>query len=213
MSTIEEIEKSKDGLWPYVLKRALPAGIATGSVGIAINKYLVTRFPAAAQRNASARSFMMLGSFMMGFVTTTEIYSLKYERMISLKINDMLDGKDKKEGISLDEREKVELPPTVTDKALTYLNENRFKAFLAVWLGSLGAAGYAVSRDKIMTTTQKVVQARMYAQGFTLLLIVGSAGLSMLESPAEKKDTAHKHIYEEESWKKALSHQPSDISK
>lgn len=122
-ASVAEIEKAKDGLWPYVLKRSIPAGLVTGSVGLGINRYLVTRFPAAAKRNASARTFMMCGTFIMGFITVTEIYSLKYERWVSLKINNLLDDKD--EGV--DQSKKVQLPQTVTDKALDYLNENRFK--------------------------------------------------------------------------------------
>ncbi|KAK9452102.1 uncharacterized protein V1518DRAFT_410363 [Limtongia smithiae] len=187
-------EDLKEGHWPYVLKRAVPVGIATGSVGVFANHYLKTRFPKAAVRNTSARTFMMIGTFLMGFVTTTEIYSLKYERQVFNKVNNITDENMKAS---------PELPKTITDEALEYMNENRFKVFLGAWLGSLSAAGYMVSRDKYMSATQKLVQARMYAQGFTLLLIVGSAGLAMLDG--KQKSDAPTHRFQDDTWKKIIN--------
>ncbi|KAK9370868.1 hypothetical protein V1509DRAFT_607310 [Lipomyces kononenkoae] len=182
----------KDGHWPYVLKRAVPVGCVTLSAGYAANRYLIRNYPNAAPRNVSMRTFMMIGSFLMGFITTTEVYSLKYERMVMNKINSIDESKLHKE---------IELPKTVTDEALEYVNNNRFKVFLGAWLASLAGAGYLVSRDKYMTTSQKVVQARMYAQGFTLLLIVGSAGLAMLDD----KPKGNNHAFKDETWKTLIN--------
>ncbi|KAK9322376.1 hypothetical protein V1517DRAFT_338903 [Lipomyces orientalis] len=183
---------AKDGHWPYVLKRALPVGCMTLSAGYAANRYLIKHYPKSAPRNASMRTFLMIGSFLMGFVTTAEVYSLQYERMVMNKINNIDESQIHKE---------IELPKTVTDEALEYINNNRFKVFLGAWLASLGGAGYMVSRDRYMTMSQKVVQARMYAQGFTLLLIVGSAGLAMLDD----KPKSNAHVFKDETWKTLIN--------
>jgi hypothetical protein len=42
----------------------------------------------------------------------------------------------------------------------------------------VGALGYSFS-NKYLTTQQKVVQARMYAQGITILVLMASAGVSI----------------------------------
>ncbi|KAK9358030.1 hypothetical protein V1504DRAFT_462472 [Lipomyces starkeyi] len=192
MEAINKTVVEKEGHWTYVLKRALPVGCMTFSAGYAANRYIIKHYPKSAPRNVSMRTFMMIGSFLMGFVTTTEVYSLKYERMVINKINNIDE--------SLIRRE-IELPKTVTDEALEYINNNRFKVFLSAWLASLAGAGYMVSRDRYMTTSQKVVQARMYAQGFTLLLIVGSAGLAMLDD----KPKSNAHVFKDETWKTMIN--------
>ncbi|KAK9377498.1 uncharacterized protein V1513DRAFT_422759 [Lipomyces chichibuensis] len=192
MEAVNKTVVEKEGHWPYVLKRALPVGCITLSAGYAANRYIIKHYPKSAPRNVSMRTFLMIGSFLMGFVTTTEVYSLKYERMVMNKIN------------NIDERQirrDIQLPKTVTDEALEYINNNRFKVFLSAWLASLAGAGYMVSRDRYMTTSQKVVQARMYAQGFTLLLIVGSAGLAMLDG----KPKSNAHVFKDETWKTLIN--------
>ncbi|KAK9465073.1 hypothetical protein V1512DRAFT_266927 [Lipomyces arxii] len=189
--------EGQEGHWPYVLKRSVPAGLATLSVGVGINHYIVRNHAKVAAKNVSARTFMMLGTFLFGFMTTTEVYSLKYERRIMNRINNIDDDHVAAKTVP-------QLPETVTDRAVNWLNENRFKAFLTAWIASLGAAGFAVSRDKYMTTAQKVVQARMYAQGFTLLLIVGSAGLTMLEDKGGVPKT-HNHTFKDDTWKTLIN--------
>ncbi|KAK9460510.1 uncharacterized protein V1516DRAFT_676900 [Lipomyces oligophaga] len=200
----EKFENAQEGLWPYILKRALPAGIFTGSIGYAINRAIVSRSATVAARSVSARSLLLMGSFLMGFVTTTEVYSLKYERAVLNKVNDISEDRL---GSYIGSEQK--LPETVTDRVLNYVNENRFKAFVTVWASSIGAAGWAVSRDKYMTAAQKVVLARMYAQGFTLLLIVGSAGIAMMESDSDKPKQTN-HGYADNSWKKLIEENPSE---
>ncbi|KAK9457966.1 hypothetical protein V1511DRAFT_491356 [Dipodascopsis uninucleata] len=181
--------------WPYVLKRACPAGLVTLSLGLGANRYIQRNYPKVFERSTSARSFMIVASFFAGFLTTYEIFSLKHERATMRMING-LDDYDV-------ETKEIELPKTITDRALEYISENRFKVFLGAWLSSLVGAGYVVSRDKYMTTSQKVVQARMYAQGFTLLLIVGSAGLTVFDNKDNTAST-HAHAYKDETWKKLI---------
>lgn len=49
---------------------------------------------------------------------------------------------------------------SVKDKVFAFSKEHRLSLLLGAWLGSMGVAGYMVSRDKLMTSSQKVVQAR-----------------------------------------------------
>ncbi|KAK9475711.1 hypothetical protein V1514DRAFT_300095 [Lipomyces japonicus] len=204
MSSQEKAHQFTEGHWPYVLKRSFPIGLATGSVGLGINHYITKKYPDLAKKSAGARSFMVTATFLIGFVTTLEITSLEFERRAMARMNNI--------NIDLEEKKQPELPKTVTDKILDYAHENRFKVFLGAWLGSLGLAGFAVSRDKLMTTSQKVVQARMYAQAFTLLLIVGSAGLAMLEDK-NGNGAKHSHVHLDETWRKIIEEGKDEFSK
>jgi hypothetical protein len=53
--------------------------------------------------------------------------------------------------------------------------ENRYPIVTASWVASIGTAFGIVSRDKYLTTAQKLVQARVYAQGLTLAVLLLTA--------------------------------------
>ncbi|CAO3646242.1 unnamed protein product [Cunninghamella blakesleeana] len=65
------------------------------------------------------------------------------------------------------------------DRALQYLNHNRWSFIGATWaLSMVAALGYSFS-NKYLSTQQKIVQARMYAQAATIGVLMASASLSI----------------------------------
>ncbi|CAH6721035.1 respiratory supercomplex factor 2, mitochondrial [[Candida] jaroonii] len=76
---------------------------------------------------------------------------------------------------------------STSDKFFHSLNEHKYKIIIGTWVGSLYGSWVIVNRDKIMTVTQKAVQARMYAQGITIILLLGTILLSMKEAEILKK--------------------------
>ncbi|EGV64365.1 Replication factor C, subunit RFC4 [Yamadazyma tenuis] len=76
------------------------------------------------------------------------------------------------------------------DKSIHFLNDNKYKIVLSAWAASLYGSWVLVNRDKIMTTAQKAVQARMYAQGVTVLLLIGTVLLAVKEEEINKKKPA-----------------------
>ncbi|KAI9362613.1 hypothetical protein BD770DRAFT_381403 [Pilaira anomala] len=72
------------------------------------------------------------------------------------------------------------------DRSLRYLNDNRWSFIGISWAASMvGALGYSFS-NKYLTTQQKVVQARMYAQAVTIAVLMASATVSMYVGDDEK---------------------------
>ncbi|AMD21460.1 HER181Wp [Eremothecium sinecaudum] len=71
---------------------------------------------------------------------------------------------------------------SLSDKILESSNKHKYKIIVGAWAAAMYGSWRVVDRDPIMTKTQKIVQARMYAQGLTVLLLLGSVGLSMYES-------------------------------
>jgi hypothetical protein len=57
--------------------------------------------------------------------------------------------------------------------------ENRYPIVTASWVASMGIALGLVSRNKYLTTAQKLVQARVYAQGLTLAVLIATAALEV----------------------------------
>ncbi|KAG0239494.1 hypothetical protein B0O80DRAFT_523750 [Mortierella sp. GBAus27b] len=68
------------------------------------------------------------------------------------------------------------------------VRENRNMVVGVSWLGSIGGSLLYTFSKKGLTTTQRVVTARMYAQGFTILTMLGVAALELTEGPKPKKE-------------------------
>ncbi|KAG8221520.1 hypothetical protein J3R82DRAFT_1735 [Butyriboletus roseoflavus] len=64
---------------------------------------------------------------------------------------------------------------STTDKAFDWASRHQYSIILGSWALSMAAAGAIVAKDKYMTLAQKAVQARMWAQGLTIgvLLVAG----------------------------------------
>ncbi|CAO3622869.1 unnamed protein product [Cunninghamella echinulata] len=73
------------------------------------------------------------------------------------------------------------------DKSLQFLNNNRWSFIGATWaLSMVAALGYSFS-NKYLSTQQKIVQARMYAQAATIGVLMASASLSIYLGDDNKK--------------------------
>ncbi|KAI1179108.1 mitochondrial hypoxia responsive domain-containing protein [Nemania sp. FL0916] len=84
---------------------------------------------------------------------------------------------------------------------------NRYSIVFSSWLASLGGAVAVINRNRYLTTSQKLVQARVYAQGFTLAVLIISAAFETHDARQGKSrwdtirvvdpdDPEHKHIIE-----------------
>lgn len=87
----------------------------------------------------------------------------------------------------------------ISEQIFSSLSNNKYKFIFSSWLASMYGSWVYVNRDKIMTPTQKLVQARMYAQAITILLLLSTLVLAMKEEEILKTKPAP--IPE---WKKVL---------
>ncbi|KAG0035243.1 hypothetical protein BGZ82_005353 [Podila clonocystis] len=68
------------------------------------------------------------------------------------------------------------------------VRENRNTVVGVSWLTCMaGSLGYTFSK-KGLTTTQRIVTARMYAQGFTVLVMMAVAALELTDAPKSKTE-------------------------
>ncbi|KAL4242034.1 RCF1 family protein [Abortiporus biennis] len=99
----------------------------------------------------------------------------------------------------LDRLEKVEQNKwealTTKEKIKTWAMENQYKVILGSWAASMLLAGGIVWRNKYQTPAQKVVQARMWAQGLTVGVLI-AAGIA---TQAQRKSN-QEHKTEDHSW-------------
>jgi hypothetical protein len=89
----------------------------------------------------------------------------------------------------------------LNQKLLQGAINHKYKIIVGAWAASMYGSWVYVDRDPIMTKTQKIVQARMYAQFLTVGLLLGSIGLSMYD---EKNHPEHYKKDELSDWEKIL---------
>lgn len=68
------------------------------------------------------------------------------------------------------------------------VRENRNMVVGIAWLGSIGGSLAYTFSKRGLSTTQRIVTARMYAQGFTILTMMAVAAIELTEPPHIKKE-------------------------
>ncbi|KAG6091736.1 hypothetical protein E4U31_007259 [Claviceps sp. LM219 group G6] len=100
---------------------------------------------------------------------------------------------------------------TSYERFMEWGRENRYSIVFVSWLASMAVALALVGRSP-MSTAQKLVQARMYAQGLTLAVLIASAAFEMNDAKQGRSrwetikmldpdDPEHKHIIEKKIHK------------
>lgn len=105
---------------------------------------------------------------------------------------------------------------TPYDKFMFYGRENRYKIVLASWAASMGISLGLVYKDKYLTKAQKLVQARMYAQGLTLLVLVASAAFEVTDSRKIKNGDEEEEVEAyagENLWKDIIAREEEKQAK
>ncbi|CAH2352374.1 respiratory supercomplex factor 2, mitochondrial [[Candida] railenensis] len=191
--------EEKNAHWNTVLEEGIK-GCAVGAVlSIGFAQYVKRRNPVRfAQLSTSVKSAMYaMPTIGMGAFFADE-GSVRFDRE-----QYQSDYLKKLEEEKLAKWEKLSL----ADKCFTKVNDNKYKIILSAWAASLYGSWKYVNRDPIMTATQKAVQARMYAQAFTVILLLGTILLSMHEAELKKAEPApvpewKRYLDEQEQLKK-----------
>jgi hypothetical protein len=99
---------------------------------------------------------------------------------------------------------------TQWERAKEFGREYRYPIVTASWVASMGASLAMVSRNKYLSTPQKLVQARVYAQGLTLLVLIATAAFEVSDAREAKahpeKVVHHEHYRGEDQWKGSFYH-------
>jgi hypothetical protein len=90
---------------------------------------------------------------------------------------------------------------SLTQKSIDWVLRYRWHLFVAGWATSMGVAWMILRRNKTQTFAQKIVQARVYAQGIALAGLLGAAGLSHMQDP----DHGARRYTADHSWQRSVS--------
>lgn len=91
---------------------------------------------------------------------------------------------------------------STTEKIKDWSSRNQYTIIGGSWVASLGIAFGLVARNKYQTFSQKIVQARMYAQFLTVGVLLASAVVAGVNSQGKKPEM----VNNDHSWKDILEH-------
>ena len=105
------------------------------------------------------------------------------------------------------ERQELEAGKSTKDRVTDWARENRYGIVGGSWVASMAIALGIVGRSPYLTTPQKLVQARVYAQGLTLAVLVATAAFELSDQKKgegrwetvkvlDPNDPTHKHMIE-----------------
>lgn len=104
-------------------------------------------------------------------------------------------------------QEQLRSQMTQRERTMKWLSDNRYSIVVGSWVASISAAWGIVGRNPYLTGQQKLVQARVYAQGLTLAVVIISLAFETSDQRAGKgrwetvkvldpNDPTHKHMIE-----------------
>jgi len=82
------------------------------------------------------------------------------------------------------------------DKIRQWATQNQYKVIMGSWAVSMAAAGLLVWRDKHQSPAQKIVQARMWAQGLTIGILIAAGVMTH----AQRQEAAQHRAPVDHSW-------------
>jgi hypothetical protein len=178
-------------------------GITGGTIGLAVGFGVVyaahKRFHTFRSLTLPMKAFLVTSSGTFSAIIAADRASRGFElaRDPSKKYRDR----------SAADLESLKSGESVLQKVKDWGRENRYPIVTASWVASMGLAFAIVGRNPYLTGAQKLVQARVYAQGLTLAVLVATAAFEVGDASKGKgrwetvkildpNDPEHKHMIE-----------------
>ena len=197
MKVVSKAEEKEH--YNVVLKGGSIGGLIGFGIGLAGVVGASRRYPAFRQLTLPFRTFLVTSSATFGAIVNADRKSIAFQRA-----RDPASTYKDASARALAEAREAE---TGTQKLKDWGRQHRYSIVFASWLASMGLALTLVGRNKYLTTAQKLVQARVYAQGLTVgvMIIAGAfeakdakdgSGRWETVMVLDPNDPSHKHLIE-----------------
>jgi hypothetical protein len=155
-------------------KQVLTGGTIGGTLGLAVGvggiAFATRRYPAFRSLTLPLRAFLVSSAGTFGAIVNAERYSVAFQKAQD-PMNFYQDS-SKRAAELMRENE------STYARFMEWGRQNRYSVVFASWLASMAVAFAAVGRSPA-STAQKLVQARVYAQGLTLAVLIVSAAFEV----------------------------------
>jgi hypothetical protein len=171
-------------------------GTAAGAVGVLAAS---RRYPAFRGLSLPFRAFLITS----GGTFAAIIQADRYSRQFELARHPEKSYTDKQQTL----QDELESQKPFSKRAMEWGNKNRYSIVFGSWVASITAAFGIVGRNPYLSGQQKLVQARVYAQGLTLAVVIASLALEAKDKNKgegrwetvkvlDPNDPTHKHVIE-----------------
>ncbi|TFL05838.1 hypothetical protein BDV98DRAFT_560710 [Pterulicium gracile] len=94
---------------------------------------------------------------------------------------------------------------STSERLADFASRHEYSLILGAWASSLAISGAIINRNKYQTFAQKIVQARMWAQGLTvgILIVAGALHGAKRRNAVQTVDHSWQHILQEDEMRKA----------
>jgi len=162
------------------------AGLQGGTVGLALGLAGVygasRRYPAFRQLTLPFRSFLVTSAGTFGAIIVAERESIRFQRSHDA-MNNYLEESHRQ---LAEARAREAAHKSEAQRLMEWGRQNRYSIVFGSWIAAMGIALAIVGRSKYLSTSQKVVQARVYAQGLTLAVLIATAALETADAKSGK---------------------------
>ncbi|QIX02047.1 hypothetical protein AMS68_007564 [Peltaster fructicola] len=149
------------------------SGLAAGGLGVfAAGR----RYPAFKGLGIPLQAFLVCSAGTFGSIISADRYSRHFERN--------RDPSSQYEDKSRAVRDQIDAQRSTTQKVTAWASENRYSIVFGSWVASIAGALGIIGRDKYLSTAQKLVQARVWAQGLTIAVVIASLAFETTDGAA-----------------------------
>jgi len=179
----------------YVLKAGLKGLVAGFAISIPVSYILQRRSPTYRSLTTSLKVFGLIGLPIPAFAVCAEQASIAFDR------SEWTDAA--KAGLNAQEREERREMMRVqslskSERLIDWAKRHQYGLIGGTWAVGMGIASAIVMRNRHQTFSQKIVQARMWAQGLTILVLIAAGTLTHKDRQAKREMAEHSRV--DHSW-------------
>jgi len=182
-----------------VLKGGTLGGAVGLSLGLAGTLAATRRYPAFRSLTLPFKAFLVTSTGTFTAIVNADRWSAAHQRSVA----PFRTYKDEAQVA----REELLRSASAGQRFVDWGRRNRYSIVMGSWVASMAAALAIVGRNRYLTGAQKVVQARVYAQGLTLAVLLVTAAFEMKDAKKgsgrwetvmvlDPDDPEHKHLIE-----------------
>jgi hypothetical protein len=200
----EELNEYTEAIAIGGLKGAAVGSLVSGGLFL----YARKRLPNYAQYGVFARTFSLMAPPVLFGMTNIEFASRRFEEQRY--------GYGDYSAENLEKQKQFDNLTTWQQMKTIAIN-NKYKMITGAWAASLAGSFWIINRDKLMTKSQKIVQARMYAQGLTVIILLATMALTVSAGEQRKRENEVQNqewvkIADAEEKREIAQHIPTHLS-
>lgn len=173
-------KEEEDAHYSAVIRGGLKGGAYGLGIGGASAYLLNHRYPFFRSLTLPLKTFFVTSSATFALIIAADNASRSFE---ASRYHTNVTFQDQNARLRAENRARM----STQDKFMDWGRENRYKIVGASWVASMAGSLALVYRDKYLSRAQKLVQARVYAQGLTLMVLLASAAFEISDARSGRK--------------------------